>query len=125
MCISRPFPLIESPNSMISMHGLPLFQTTEVLKLNLTAAKIGHSNDSGLINLTVVTEGITMFQSSDNVYHMAELFVPEVRIYFLNMYPRHARRIMCRVSWAHEVYYSQFFSFCLLVQSYHVLAGCK
>lgn len=81
---------------------MPLFQTTEVLKRNLTATKIWHSNDSGLINITVVTEGITVFQSSDNVYHMDELFVPEVRIYFLNMYPHHARRIMCRVSWASE-----------------------
>ena len=81
---------------------MPFFQTTEVLKHNLTATKIWHSNDSGLTNITVVTEGITLFQSSDNVYHMAELFIPEVRIYFLNMYPRHARRIMCRVSWASE-----------------------
>ena len=81
---------------------MPLFQTTEVLKQNLTAIKIWHSIDSGLTNITVVTEGITLFQSSDNVYHMAELFIPEVRIYFLNMYPRHARRIMCRVSWVSE-----------------------
>ena len=56
------------------------------------------SDDSELINITVVTEGITTFQSSDNVYHMAELFEPEVRIYVLNMYPHHARRIMCKVS---------------------------
>ena len=81
------------------MACLLLFQTTEVLKHNLTVAKIRRSNDSKLINITVVTDGITTFQSSDNVYHMAELFQPEVRIYFLNMYPRHARRIMCRVSW--------------------------
>ena len=77
-----------------------LFQTTAVLKQNLTAANIWHSNGSGLINITVVAEGITSFQSSDNVYYMPELFEPEVRIHFLNMYPCHARRIMCRVSWS-------------------------
>ena len=77
---------------------MPPFQTTEVLQRNLRATKIPRSNDSELINITIVTEGITTFQSSGNVYDMAELFEPEVRIYVLNMYPRHARRIMCKVS---------------------------
>ena len=84
----------------LDIYGMLLFQTTAVLEQNLTAANIWHSNGSGLINITVVAEGITSFQSSDNVYHMPELFEPEVRIHFLNMYPCHARRIMCRVSWS-------------------------
>ena len=60
-----------------------LLQTSEILGYNLRATKILHSNDSNLklINITVVREGIPTFQTSDNVYNMAELFEPEVRIY--------------------------------------------
>ena len=93
--------LIEYADS-ITVYIMLFFQTTEVLKHELSAAKVWRSNDSELINITVVTAGIITFRSSDNIYHMAELFEPEVRIYFLNMYPRHARRIMCRVSWSSD-----------------------
>ena len=78
-----------------------LFQTSEVLGCNLRATTILHSNDS---NITVIREGVTTFQTGDNVYTMAELFEPEVRIYVLNMYPRHARRIICRVSYSRSMH---------------------
>ena len=50
-------------------------------------------------NITVDMSGTTMFLTQSNVSNLteSELFPEEVRIYFLNMYPTHARRIMCRV----------------------------
>lgn len=49
-------------------------------------------------NIAVVTEGVSSFRDKDNVATMDGLFVPEVRVYMLNMYPRHARRVLCAVS---------------------------
>jgi len=48
-------------------------------------------------NKTVITEGTTTFKSSQNISSDENLYVPEVRIYFLNMYSVHARRLLCNV----------------------------
>ena len=64
------------------------FQSGDVLKNDLSASEI---------NMTVVN--VTTFSTQTNVFNLteSELFPEEVRVYFLNMYPVHARRIMCRV----------------------------
>ena len=49
-------------------------------------------------NITVVMNGTTLFSSDENVTNKTDLYEPEVRIYFLNMYSLHARRILCAVS---------------------------
>ena len=58
------------------------------------------------INVTVATGGTTVFSSQSNVFNLteSELFPEEIRVYFLNMYPTHARRIMCRVRCTCAVY---------------------
>lgn len=51
------------------------------------------------INITVDTNGTTVFFTRSNVSELSEseLFSEEIRVYVLNMYPTHARRIMCKV----------------------------
>ena len=66
------------------------FQSVSALKNDLSAPEV---------NMTVVDDGITTFSTQTNVFNLTEsqLFPNEIRVYFLNMYPVHARRIMCRV----------------------------
>lgn len=49
-------------------------------------------------NITIVSNGTTSFASSTNIKNDSSIFEPEVRIYFLNMYSNHARRVLCAVS---------------------------
>lgn len=49
-------------------------------------------------NITIVMDGTNSFASSTNLVNVTDIFPPEVRIYFLNMYSSHARRILCAVS---------------------------
>ena len=53
-------------------------------------------NDLAGINVTV---NETTFSTQSNVfnYNDSDLFPNEIRVYILNMYPLHARRIMCKV----------------------------
>lgn len=50
------------------------------------------------VNITVVENGTISFSSSTNFEEVTDFFEPELRIYFLNMYSNHARRILCAVS---------------------------
>lgn len=45
-----------------------------------------------------ITVDTYSFASSTNFTSVEELFSPEIRIYFLNMYSDHARRVLCAVS---------------------------
>lgn len=50
-------------------------------------------------NIIIDANGTTLFKTNSNVTASGNnLFSPEVRIYFLNMYPYHARRVLCAVS---------------------------
>jgi hypothetical protein len=49
-------------------------------------------------NISVVATGTNLFESSTNLMNATDIFQPEVRIYFLNMYSNHARRVLCAVS---------------------------
>ena len=61
-------------------------KSTEVLLTEL-------ENSSIVVN----RNGTTRFSLKDNLMERSDLFQPEIRIYFLNMYPKHARRILCMV----------------------------
>lgn len=49
-------------------------------------------------NITIDTSGNTSFPTDRNVTNMTGYYGPETRIYFLNMYSIHARRLLCTVS---------------------------
>lgn len=49
-------------------------------------------------NIAVDRNGTTSFTSSSDVTDVTGFYQPEVRIYFLNMYSIHARRLICNVS---------------------------
>ena len=53
-------------------------------------------NDLASINVTM---NKTTFATQSNVFNItdSDLFPDEIRVYILNMYPLHARRIMCKV----------------------------
>ena len=72
------------------MKPLLTFQSRDALMRDLSAP---------MVDVEIVTTGTTAFSTESNVFDLAEseLFPDEVRVYFLNMYPVHARRIMCRV----------------------------
>ena len=72
------------------MKPLLTFQSHDALMRDLSAP---------MVDVEIVTTGTTAFSTESNVFDLAEseLFPDEVRVYFLNMYPVHARRIMCRV----------------------------
>ena len=55
-------------------------------------------NDLKSININV-TINETTFTTQSNVFNQtdSDLFPAEIRVYILNMYPLHARRIMCKV----------------------------
>ena len=48
-------------------------------------------------NITVITNGTKSFTNLNDLDN-STYFWPEVRIYFLNMYPDNARQLMCAVS---------------------------
>jgi len=52
---------------------------------------------SGLSNASILVDmnGTTIFRTDENVAAKSNLFRPEIRVYLLNMYSTHARRIMC------------------------------
>lgn len=52
--------------------------------------------DLASINVTI---NEMMFATRSNVFNVtdSDLFPAEIRVYILNMYPLHARRIMCKV----------------------------
>ena len=66
-------------------------QSGNILKADLAA-------DTG-IEVELIETGVTVFSTESNVFNLTEsdLFPAETRVYFLNMYPVHARRIMCKV----------------------------
>ncbi|XP_064382160.1 gamma-aminobutyric acid type B receptor subunit 1-like [Halichondria panicea] len=47
--------------------------------------------------VTVVRDGGSLI-SSNSESSLNDLFTPEVRVYMLNMYPRHARRVLCEAA---------------------------
>ena len=59
-------------------------------------------NELTMVNTSLLTVQAyeTTFSTQINVFENlteSDLFREEFRVYFLNMYPVHARRIMCRV----------------------------
>jgi len=48
--------------------------------------------------IMVDMNGTTIFRIGDNVATKENLFSSEIRVYILNMYSIHARRVMCAVS---------------------------
>ena len=49
-------------------------------------------------NISIDMNGRNSFVASENIRDIKGFYQPDVRIYFLNMYSIHARRLLCKVS---------------------------
>ena len=102
--ISQNEPIFTSVSSIIT--DCSTYITGQLVYYNIPPPPPTHTHTQSTETLyrtlngfgvTVVRDGGSLI-SSNSESSLNDLFTPEVRVYMLNMYPRHARRVLCEVS---------------------------